>query len=102
MSRWVSACSSDNYIDRLPPTLPHACCKLTANHAAPNNGGMKVPGIKGLRQPVTFRSNLSNATLAELVPAQIDIAILKPTIGIKTGYFPKPFATNVTRMCPTT
>jgi hypothetical protein len=64
------------------------------SHAAPNNGGMNVPGIKGLRQPFTFRPNLSNATLAALVPAQMDIANPRPTIGIKIGYFPKPFATN--------
>jgi hypothetical protein len=67
---------------------------MITSHAAPNNGGMKVPGINGLRQPATFRPNLSNAALAALVPAQMDIAIPKPTIGINTGYLPKPFATN--------
>lgn len=70
------------------------CSTIIASHDAPKSGGMKVPGIKGLRQPITFRFSLSSATLAALVPAHIDIAIPKPTIGIKTGYFPNPFATN--------
>ena len=71
---------------RFPPTYLNLKCRnIITRHAAPNSGGMNVPGMKGRRQPVTFRPSLSSAAFAALVPAQMDIDIPTPIIGIKTG-----------------